>query len=213
MFSTGCHLVVMAKAPRPGQVKTRLAVTRGDRVATALAHAFLLDTWRGASTLAWATPVIAGDGPDMGIPGATVWPQGTGDLGARLERVARRALQEGERVIIIGSDTPGLPLLCLEAARDALARSDAVLGPSQDGGFYLLGLRGCPSGLLAGLPWSCSGTHERTRDQLRAHGLEVVELMPWFDVDEEADLLRLRELIEAGLVEAPATHALLRSLG
>lgn len=203
----------MAKAPREGSVKTRLGRDLGAESAAALARAFLSDTWSSIVRLDWATAVLAGDAPDMGVPGATVWAQGDGDLGARLERVVQRALRDAPAVILLGADTPGLPPDRLEGARRALDASDAVIGPSADGGFYLLGLRRCPPQLLAELPWSSPETFARTSARLRAVGLTVTELEPWFDVDELNDLRRLAGLAAEGAVEVPATLRALRDLG
>lgn len=212
MNPTRTPVIVMAKAPRPGRVKTRLAVSLGADAAARLARAFLQDTWHAVSSLPWATPVLAGDSPDMGVDGATVWPQGEGDLGERLERVLSRALEDGTAAIVIGGDTPGLPVERFEWAREALTHADAVVGPSDDGGFHLLGLRRCAPGTLRGLPWSDPRTHDATCARLRARGMKVSELPGWFDVDEEVDLDRLQLLLDAGLVRAPATSELLRLL-
>ena len=138
-----------------------------------------------------------------------VWPQGEGDLGARLERILRRALKESAHAVAIGTDSPGLPLALLEEARSALEAHDAVVGPADDGGFYLLGLNRCPEGLLAGLPWSAENTRARTLSRLEERGLTVQLLAPWFDVDVAADLERLRSLLAEGAIRAPATAHLL----
>jgi glycosyltransferase A (GT-A) superfamily protein (DUF2064 family) len=97
----------------------------------------------------------------------------------------------------------------LEAGRDALGRADAVIGPADDGGFYLLGLRTCPERLLAGLPWSAPDTFARTIERLRERGLRVEVLERWFDVDRPEDLDRLRALIQRGEIHAPSTARLL----
>ncbi len=135
--------------------------------------------------------------------------QGEGDLGARIERVLRNALQLASLAIAIGADAPALPARLLEAARDALGRADAVIGPADDGGFYLLGLRTCPVRLLAGLPWSAPDTFARTTERLRERGLRVEVLERWFDVDRPEDLDRLRALIQRGDIHAPSTARLL----
>ena len=140
------------------------------------------------------------------------WLQGDGDLGARLERVLRRALTRAPKALAIGADSPGLPLRLIEAAHAALDAADAILGPCDDGGFYLLGLRRCPPGLLADLPWSLEGTHRATLARLRHRGLETIELDPWFDVDREEDLARLERLIAEGSVVAPATASAIARL-
>jgi len=205
---------VFARPPVPGQVKTRLAQTIGDHRAAALAAAFLVDTLALVASLPWARPVIASTGPmpDGLVPGATVWPQGDGTLDERLERIFRRALAEVPTgAIALGADSPGLPRGLLDDAHARLRAGDAVLGPADDGGFYLLGLRRCPSGLLAGVPWSSAETCAATERRLVQHTMTVARLLPWFDVDHVEDLTRLRGILAADRSRAPATAALLEA--
>ena len=204
-------LCVFAKPPRPGEVKTRLAAEVGDGAACALARAFLADTWALARSRPWADPVLATTALDGAIaPGADVWLQGGGDLGARQERILARALSRGQPAIAIGADSPGLPVDRLDAAHGALVSgADAVIGPADDGGYYLLGLRRCPRGILRDLPWSGPDTFAATRQRLERHGLRVAVLEPWFDVDRPADLARLRALLLCDRSAAPATALLL----
>jgi len=211
------HVCVFAKAPRPGVVKTRLAEAIGADQAAELATAFLADTWAAVARLPWARPIAALDAASApGLPATTgraeIWLQGRGDLGARIERVLRRALRALPFAIALGADTPGLPRRLLERARAELRRSDAVLGPARDGGFYLLGLRRCPPGLLRGLTWSRADTFERTRDRLQERGLTVSLLPGWFDIDRPADLTRMRALLDAGEIRAASTARVLRRL-
>lgn len=212
-MSSRCTICVFAKAPVPGQVKTRLAASVGEPFAALLARAFLEDTWSAVQRLDWAERVLATTSAapeDFGFLGEVEpWLQGEGDLGARLEHIARRALEASERVLMIGADSPGLPVRFLEQARDALAEADAVLGPADDGGFYLVGLRRCPRGLFEELPWSAPTTCAATRARLASHDLTVALLSPWFDVDTPLDLARLRGLLAQGQVHAPATERVL----
>jgi hypothetical protein len=97
----------------------------------------------------------------------------------------------------------------LDAARDALHTADAALGPSDDGGFYLLGVRQYPTDLLDGIPWSTSETFVRALGRLRTRGLTTAVLPPWFDVDRPADLNRLRSLVLSGRLSAPETARVL----
>ncbi|MBW1880006.1 MAG: TIGR04283 family arsenosugar biosynthesis glycosyltransferase [Deltaproteobacteria bacterium] len=207
------HICVFAKPPVPGGVKTRLAPAMGQDGAAALARAFLADTWATVTGVPWATPVIASTTEDpeaLGVDGDTeVWLQGEGDLGARMERVISRALRSGPWAIAIGADSPGLPQTQLDAARDALQEADAVLGPTPDGGYYLLGLRRCPPGLLGELPWSQSNTLVATRRRLEERGLTVRMLPPFFDVDEPRDLRRLRAFLDQFPDAAPHTRRVL----
>jgi uncharacterized protein len=209
-------ICVFAKPPVPGRVKTRLTPLLGSLGAAELAKAFLHDTWASVSTLPWAKPVLASaqEGPQDFLHTPTeIWPQGEGDLGARLENISRRALRNHPHVIAIGADSPGLPARYLEQAREALRRADAVIGPSEDGGFYLLGLRKCPTGLLSGIPWSAPTTCLETIAKLQAAGLTVYILDDWFDVDTAQDLEKLNALITAKQIEAPKTQHFLETHG
>jgi rSAM/selenodomain-associated transferase 1 len=205
---------VFARPPVPGQTKTRLARTVGDERAAALAAAFLADTWALVTSLPWARPVIASTGamPDGLVPGASVWPQGDGTLDQRIERILGRALAEVPGgAIALGADSPGLPRALLDEAHARLRAGDAVIGPADDGGFYLLGLRRCPPGLLAGVPWSCAETCAAVERRLAQHRLPVATLGRWFDVDHGDDLARLRVLLAADPARAPATAAVLEA--
>jgi rSAM/selenodomain-associated transferase 1 len=212
----GDVLCILAKAPRAGEAKTRLAPAVGAAGAATLAGAFFEDTVALARSLPWTrvAVAVAGDAASLALTAdVEVWSQGGGDLGERMERALLRALAIGERVLLIGSDSPGLPLAHLESARAALSSHDAVLGPADDGGFYLVGLDRCEPGLLSGLPWSRSDTLRHTEARLREAGRTVAHSPVWFDVDEPTDLLRLSRLMARGEVDAPATARALASLG
>ena len=199
---------------RPGRVKTRLVPLLGSRRAAELAKVFLEDTWASVSALPWAKPVLASteEGPQDFLRGPIeIWLQGEGDLGARLENISCRALSDHPYVIAIGADSPGLPAKYLEQAREALAGADAVIGPSEDGGFYLVGLRKCPTGLLSGIPWSAPTTCLETIAKFQAADLSVYILDDWFDVDTAQDLERLNSLLTAKQIKAPKTQYFLET--
>lgn len=202
-------LCVVAKAPKPGQVKTRLAKAVGERYAAQLAAAFLRDTLDLVERCSATKAVVAWSGTLDLLPALPerieVWPQGDGDLGARMERCLRRALEHGARALVVGTDSPGLPPEVLQEALDALEHFDAVIGPAEDGGFYLLGLRQCPVDLLADLPWSVASSRERTIARLKGQGWTVMEITPWYDVDRVEDLKRLKADLLGGVCRAPAT--------
>jgi uncharacterized protein len=209
-------LCILVKAPRPGEVKTRLAPAVGPQGSALLARAFFDDTLALAGRAPWARVVVAvsGDPASLDLPaGVEAWAQGHGDLGVRMERALSRALNGRQRAILLGTDSPGLPARFIEEARSALSTHGAVLGPADDGGFYLIGLDRCEPGLLAGLPWSRRDTFVQTESRLRSAGRAVARTPPWFDVDEPRDLARLASLIEHGEVEAPASARALAALG
>jgi rSAM/selenodomain-associated transferase 1 len=210
----GCCICIFAKPPRAGEVKTRLAKSLGAENAAHLAHQFLLDTWTSVRRLRWAHPILASAGrlPRPLRPArAELWLQGQGDLGNRLERILRRALRNYSQAIAIGADTPGLPTGFLIRARSELSHAaDAAIGPTEDGGFYLLGLTRCPSGLLDNVAWGGSTVFSQTFDRLKRNHMRIAVLDAWFDVDRVEDLRRLKKLIRQRVVRAPRTE---RALG
>jgi rSAM/selenodomain-associated transferase 2/rSAM/selenodomain-associated transferase 1 len=204
---------VFAKAPGTSPVKTRLAPVVGPGGAGRLARAFLGDTLEALRAMPRVRTVVATTGPlELDLPGLEVWDQGAGSLGDRLERVLGRALAAGAPVLALGADSPGLPASFVEAARGALRTRGAALGPSDDGGFWGLGLRALPAGLLSGIEWSSERTFAQTLARLEGAGLAPVALPHWFDADVPADLHRLGRLLDAGIVRAPRTARLLREL-
>jgi uncharacterized protein len=209
-------ICVFVKPPVAGKVKTRLIPIVGANGAAALAEAFFRDTWNGVESLSWALPVVATtDVIDSNIIPRTetrVWLQGGGALDARIERILRRALRKTPFAIALGADSPGIPRQFLNRAHEALQSADAVLGPCEDGGFYLLGVRQCPSGMLSGIPWSESTTFARTLDRLKELGLKSTILDPWYDIDRPEDLDRLRSEVARDVIAAPNTARVLARL-
>jgi uncharacterized protein len=206
---------IFAKPPDAGAVKTRLASAVGPEGAARLASALLQDTLAAVRACPWAVPIVATTDAHGWHPegAAQVWPQGGGDLGARVERVLRRALETYPAAVAVGADSPATLRPRLEEARAALAHTTAVVGPTEDGGFDLLALRRCPIGLLQDLPWSAPTTCDRTVHQLRARGFDVQVLDVGFDVDRPEDLARLARLLADAPHLAPATWEALKALG
>lgn len=207
---------VMAKAPVPGRAKTRLCPPLSHDEAAELAAAFLIDVWKAATTLRGAKAFLSYSGERDSFPPELARAQGFhqkgADLGARIEHTARTGLEHAGMVLVIGSDLPGLSTGYLQSARSALHTHDAVLGPSRDGGFYLIGLRECPVGLLADLPWSEPETGEATHRRLVEWGFEVTTAPRFDDVDTIEDLMALRNGIVAGSLLAPASAQVLSRL-
>jgi len=207
------RICIFAKPPRPGLSKTRLAAEVGNEDAARLAAAFLSDTVElavstGAEVVLATTDPQAMHGVSEAIPR---WDQGEGDLGDRIQRVLQRALGEAPWAMALGADSPGLPARALHDAIEGLRRGRAVLGPCVDGGFYLLGLPGCPDGLLRNVPWSSDRTAAVTLEALADRGLEPHQTLQWFDIDVLADLRRFQA--EVSERAAPHTWATLKDLG
>jgi hypothetical protein len=185
------RIVVFAKAPLPGRVKTRLIPALGAEGAAKLAAEMLAKTLEEAAASGLGFE-LCGD-PDAAqwgdlLPDARfVW-QGEGDLGERLARAAERVLGEGENVLLVGADCPELDRTRLRQAADALWESDAIIHPAADGGYILLGLRRFHPSLFEGIAWSTAGVAQQTLDRLAALSWSVQVGDTLADVDEPSDL-------------------------
>jgi uncharacterized protein len=179
-------LIVIAKAPRAGRVKTRLCppCTPGD--AAALARAALEDTLAAVAATPAARRVVALDGPAGG------WlPRGFELVVQRGEGLAERLANAfddvGGPALLVGMDTPQLSPALLAHGLAALERADAVLGPALDGGYWAIGLRRPDARVFAGVPMSVASTGAVQRARLAALGLRTAPLPPLRDVDTIAD--------------------------
>ncbi len=185
---------IFAKPPLAGRAKTRLGAAIGAEAAAELAQAMLCDAWNTVFSLAGAVPILAASERGWFPPAlaaAEVWLQGDGDLGTRMERILRRGLLQADAAIVLGADSPQLRRTHIEDALRKLQQQDAVIGPAFDGGYYLLGLRRCPAGLLAGLPWSTPQTRRETEERLLANDFSIASLDALPDVDVPEDLATL----------------------
>lgn len=190
--------LVLAKAPVPGRVKTRLGATVGAHCAAELAAAALLDTIEACST-AFAECHLALDGDladgvaSQELVAATagwhVFAQSSGDLGDRLARAHEQVARSGSLPVVqVGMDTPQLTPALLEEVAGAVATGTAVLGPALDGGWWVLGLAdGLGAAALVGVPMSRPTTYVHTRAALHGAGLEVHASTTLRDVDTAAD--------------------------
>jgi rSAM/selenodomain-associated transferase 1 len=179
-------LLVMAKAPVAGRVKTRLCPPLTPEQAAALALAALEDTLAAAAACAAGRRVVVLDGePGAWLPaGFEVVPQAAGGLGTRM---AAAFVAVGTPALLIGSDAPQVTSELLDAGLAALAQDDAVLGPAHDGGYWAIGLRRPAVGAFDGVPMSAPGTAAAQRARLATLGLSVAELAPLRDVDTIED--------------------------
>jgi len=197
MRKSGNALAVMAKAPVAGEVKTRLAPPLSPEEAAELYRCLLLDLLDHVATFEGADLYIAHDPPagvswfqEIAPPGFSCLPQRGGDLGERMRSVFEDLFARGyERVVMIGSDLPVFPPTILSDAFRALAESArVVLGPSRDGGYYLLGLGRFVPDIFSDIAWGSDRVLDATRQKLARIGIEPVLLPVWFDVDRVEDL-------------------------
>lgn len=196
--STTDALIVFAKAPEPGAVKTRLTGLLTDDEAARLYDAFLRDSLAAyehlaASVRLYLTPT-SGDLPDGLVPdGATRHTQRGDGLGERMLNAFVETFLAGyERVVIIGTDHPTLPLAFVERAFDELTDPlTTVLGPSDDGGYYLLGMNEVYPQLFQGMDYSHPDVFADTLERAQATHASVSVLPPWYDVDTPDALRRL----------------------
>jgi rSAM/selenodomain-associated transferase 1 len=200
---TTTRILVFAKAPLPGRAKTRLIPALGAAGAARLA-ARLLDHALAQALAAGIGPVElcmspAPDAPEWRAislpPGIETSAQGEGDLGARMARAARRRIANGESVLLMGTDCPGLTAERLRVAAAHLTDHDAVLHRAEDGGYPLLGLRAFHASLFEAMPWSTPAVADLTLERMAALGWRVWLGGTLRDIDEPGDLAWLPEAL------------------
>jgi uncharacterized protein len=242
-------LVVMAKAPLPGRVKTRLMHVLSAPEAAALARALLLDQLEHLRALRNISLYLAFTPPHarrlirrLAPPAFEIFSQSDGDLGARMQHIfATLFARRHRRIVLIGGDLPPVPLECLTQAFTYLdpkkslfhsplakhvpsgveggerpglgeARQRAVLGPSLDGGYYLIGLNREQPALFDRMTWSHDHVLAQALEKLDSVGVRRKQLRPWFDVDTIDDLQRLLLLRGSAQKAMTNTLSLLRRL-
>ncbi|MEK6234011.1 MAG: TIGR04282 family arsenosugar biosynthesis glycosyltransferase [Planctomycetales bacterium] len=207
---------IFAKYWTPGAVKTRLAKVVGPLAASRIHLAFVecvierLGRVADERILAFAPADRKREFAELAGERFDVAPQRGDDLGQRMEWFFQAAFADGaESVVLIGSDSPTLPVGYVEQAFDALQNTPVVLGPATDGGYYLVGARGKTPPIFSDMPWSEESLWDRTMDRLREHNTPCAVLPSWPDVDEYEDLSRLMdELNKADPVRDAAECAL-----
>jgi glycosyltransferase A (GT-A) superfamily protein (DUF2064 family) len=229
-----CAIGVMAKTPQPGRSKTRLCPPLQPGQAAALSAAFLRDTTENIAAARRHAPILgyAAYAPlgmeavlrDHLSPGtALVLADGQAPMPPGVEGFGRCLLHAVQGMLALGhgaacvlsSDTPTLPTRCLVRAAELLlapgAAGRAVLGACDDGGYYLLGVTAAHAELFADIAWSTDSVAEATRERVRRLGLDLIELDPWYDVDDAASLGRL--LTDDAGAPAHWTQAALDQMG
>ena len=191
-MTTGRVLGVFAKEPAAGRVKTRLAAGRPPAWAAAVAAAFLGDTLErfrhvgDRRVVAFAPAEARAYFAGIAGPHYDLEPQADGDLGARLRAFIEAELRRGAgRVVVLGTDSPTLPVEYVERAFAELDRCDVVLGPATDGGYYLLGCGPRVPPAFDAIAWGTSGVLAQT--VARLEGWRLALLPPWYDVDTPDD--------------------------
>ncbi|MCI0527457.1 MAG: TIGR04282 family arsenosugar biosynthesis glycosyltransferase [Nitrospira sp.] len=220
MKSEEAALAILAKAPLPGEVKTRLFPDFNPRQAVQLYQAFVLDTLTRLEPIrkikrylacypSSTDPFFKRLGEDYQIE---LLDQQGRDLGERMGGVVKVLMERCCRqVVLIGTDIPTLPMSYVEMAFEALNRCSVVLGPSQDGGYYLIGLSCYIPEIFKGIPWSTEKVFELTIQKIYSLGYECETLPLWFDVDDIKGLNALRDQLALKPDLAPHTQAFLKS--
>lgn len=208
-MSAEVHLGVFAKHWQPGAVKTRLAATIGKELAATVYHAFIIAIVRRMSSfgatrelvISPETATSAFSGLLHQIETSSQWDvthQGVGNLGERMQRFFESRFDSKTAArILIGTDSPNVPLEYFEKAKQLLRDKPVVLGPSEDGGYYLIALsdrvpKELTPTIFTDIDWSTENVWSQTIDRLREHDIDFGELPVWYDVDEADDLARLR---------------------
>lgn len=207
------QLVVFARPPKTGFVKTRLAGVLGEAGAAELYEAFAEDTVRlcervraagRVDVVLWSAGV-----PDAAVSdwarrlGTSPVVQPEGDLGSRMSFAFEEGLRKYERVLIVGTDAPSMPAELIARAFDSLQDADLTLGPANDGGYYAIGARHGARPSFDAVRWS---SETALQDTLAANpALEIAMLPPWYDIDEPDDLELLRAHLSLDPAAAPAT--------
>jgi rSAM/selenodomain-associated transferase 1 len=220
-------LLIAARAPVPGETKTRLGACIGMERAAELYRAFLVDlaarfTPEDGTTryqLGWAfTPPSCDFAATLAalislpLDHVLFVPQHGADWGERQTNLLRWGAEHGyRRTVLMASDSPQLPRASIDAAFTALHSHDVVLGRVSDGGYYLVGMHGFHD-VLAGVSMSTSAAADALAAQAAGLGLRLAELAPTFDVDVAADLLLLRAALDRDDAVAPVTRRALVAL-
>jgi rSAM/selenodomain-associated transferase 1 len=210
------ELAIFAKYWEPARVKTRLAAAIGAEAASQVSLAFLIALLRRLADSAPRrvvafTPAERRD--EFARLAGDAWSlqaQGDGDLGARLDRYFTAAFRRGvERAVVIGSDSPTVPASYLARAFELLRERPVVLGPTMDGGYYLVGAAQRVPPIFSGIDWGSTAVWQQTIQHLQQAGCPFAELPEWYDVDEVDALARLRrELQSQSLGDSPLAELL-----
>jgi len=216
-------LVVMAKAPRAGEVKTRLIGALSAAEAAAIYTNFLRDTFvlveavqeerETAQVVLCYTPAGSEEAFEtIEREGSLMLAQRGGDLGERLTNCFADLFEFGfDSVIVIGADSPTLPEeILIEALNSLVSENDVVLGPAEDEGYYLVGMRKFHAEIFSDIPWGTDRALAATEARVSEAGLELKLLPVWYDVDTPEELERLRRDLDEDKDAAKFTRRFLK---
>ena len=193
-------IIIMAKVPSAGNVKTRLQPFLSSDECTALSKAFLQDAVKKAKTvcenviLAYSPPAEINALKKI-LPSQNPFIEQTGrDLGEKMFNAFKFVFEDQtDAVVMIGTDSPTFPIDYIEQAFEFLeTNSDVVLGKTEDGGFYLIGLRKLPERIFENVAWSSPETFEQIFENIHRLRLHLREVPSWYDVDEREDFEKLQ---------------------
>jgi uncharacterized protein len=216
--TTHAALVIFAKAPIPGQVKTRLCPPLTEDEAATLHGSFVLDTLERTKTAVIKNKLpldryLACAPSSTHVffkimeerQGVRLLDQVGEDVGARMSQTFETMFAKGyQRVMIVGTDVPSLPLNHYKQALAGLETHDLVLGPALDGGYYLIGMKRAAQALFTGIPWSTDRVLTLTQEKATRLGLTTILLPAWRDIDTISDV---QALIEASAWDATQPKA------
>ena len=199
-------LIVFAKEPEKGQVKTRLEPYKGADYCLSLYKAFLIDTLEIARKVKCDKRILAYACNKRGIPvfikknskGFELYRQRGASLGSRMNNAFKYAFKSGPaKAIIIGSDSPSLPYKFINKSFHLLDLNDIVIGPSNDGGYYLIGMKSPCNNIFKGIKWSTKNVFNETMVILRKLSKSAAILDKWFDVDDIESLNYLKSSLKS----------------
>ena len=198
-------LIIFAKSPIPGKVKTRLTPCITPTEAAELYKAFIIDIIGNTHKLKCERVTIAytpsnEEATFYSICGQSVdyLPQKGHDLGERMKNAFKHSFDKGsKRTVIIGTDSPTLPSSYIQKAFDALKEVSVTIGPTLDGGYYLIGLSEQNDAIFDGIDWSTSKVFGQTLTRIQVVNKQLYVLPPWYDVDTPDNLEFLRSHIQA----------------
>jgi len=212
------YVLIIAKFPQPGLVKTRMVPSLTDDQAAKLHRVCLHSVCERVSANKNTKPILVFT-PDNQLESFQhfvsdhvddYWPQGGGDLGVRLIRAINHAFsQNAERVILLGADSPTLPIEILPQTIEKLTHHDAVIGPCDDGGYYLLAMTSPQPELFRDIDWGSDKVADQTKERAVHSAIDLYELASWYDIDRYDDIVRAQDdLKDTSQNQWPVTYRL-----